>query len=235
VNAGEFPYRMKDLMEQTGLSRQAIHFYIQQGLLPEGKKTGRNMAWYGPEHVTRLLQVRRLQEEMFLPLKAIRAVLDAETEGLDPAKRALLADVGTRLDSTLGRTRPGMVDADDACARRGVPRADLDRMAELGLVVARDGLVTEDSLWLLDLWGQLRAAGFTDKLGFTVDDLQIYEEAIAALFKREYAMIIGRIAGLPPERLAEMLQRGLPLVHSVLVHFHTAHVQNYFATLTEER
>ena len=27
-------YRMKDLCEATGLPRQAIHFYIQQGLLP---------------------------------------------------------------------------------------------------------------------------------------------------------------------------------------------------------
>ena len=35
-------YRMKDLCEATGLPRQAIHFYIQQGLLPAGRKTGRN-------------------------------------------------------------------------------------------------------------------------------------------------------------------------------------------------
>ena len=39
-------YRMKDLCEASGLPRQAIHFYIQQGLLPPGQKTGRNMAWY---------------------------------------------------------------------------------------------------------------------------------------------------------------------------------------------
>ena len=33
-------YRMRDLCSITGLSRQAIHFYIQQGLVPEGTKTG---------------------------------------------------------------------------------------------------------------------------------------------------------------------------------------------------
>ena len=31
-------YRMKDLCEATGLPRQAIHFYIQQGLLPPGAR-----------------------------------------------------------------------------------------------------------------------------------------------------------------------------------------------------
>src|SRR5688500_20290219 len=96
---GARPFRMRDLCEMTGLSRQAIHFYIQQGLVPEGRKTGRNMAWYGPEHVERLQLVRRLQEERFLPLKAIRALLDGETAPLDPAKRALLPDVGARLDA----------------------------------------------------------------------------------------------------------------------------------------
>ena len=54
-------YRMKDLCELTGMSRQAIHFYIQQGLVPEGQKVSRNMAWYGPEHVDRIQQIQRLQ------------------------------------------------------------------------------------------------------------------------------------------------------------------------------
>ena len=42
--AAAHPYRMKDLCELTGLPRQVIHFYIQQGLVPPGVKTGRNMA-----------------------------------------------------------------------------------------------------------------------------------------------------------------------------------------------
>jgi tRNA nucleotidyltransferase (CCA-adding enzyme) len=91
------------------------------------------MAWYGAEHVERIRLVRRLQEEQFLPLKAIRAVLDSETTHLDPGKRNLLAEVGARLDASLTRAVPTTVDAADACARRNVPPADLARMAELGL------------------------------------------------------------------------------------------------------
>jgi DNA-binding transcriptional MerR regulator len=63
-------YRMKDLCEATGLPRQAIHFYIQQELLPPGRKTGRNMAWYTDEHIERLHLIKKLQHEQFLPLKA---------------------------------------------------------------------------------------------------------------------------------------------------------------------
>jgi DNA-binding transcriptional MerR regulator len=222
---------MRDLCELTGLSRQAIHFYIQQGLLPEGTKTGRNMAYYGPEHLERLQLVRRLQEEQFLPLKAIRAVLDSETTHLDPGKRNLLAEVGARLDASLTRAVPTTVDAADACARRNVPPADLARMAELGLVAMRGDQVSSESLWLLDVWGQLRALGFTEAHGFTVDDLQIYEELIAQLFKRETALVLERLPGLPAGELAGMLERALPLVHAVLIHFHTAAVRNFFATV----
>ncbi len=80
VDRAAFPYRMKDLCERTGLLRQVIHFYIQQGLVPEGHKTGRNMAYYGEEHVERILLVRRLQHERFLPLRAIKALLNEQDE-----------------------------------------------------------------------------------------------------------------------------------------------------------
>jgi len=224
---------MKDLCELTGLSRQAIHFYIQQGLVPEGKKTGRNMAWYGPEHVERLQLIRRLQEERFLPLKAIRALLDGETAHLDPQKRSLLTEVGARLDPR--GARPATVDAAEACARHSVTAAELDRLVELGIVVARDEggrrVLSADQLWVLDIWGQLRAAGFTEELGFTVDDVQIYEDAIGKLFQRETALLVDRLAGLPPERVAEMIERVLPLIHATLIHFHTNALRNFFTVL----
>ena len=225
--------RMRDLCEQTGLSRQAIHFYIQQGLVPEGKKTGRNMAWYGPEHVERLQLVRRLQEERLLPLKAIRALLDGETADLDPARRALLTEVGARLAPR--DQRPATVDAAEACARHGVAPAELDRFVELGLIVVRaeEGrmVLASDQLWILDIWGQLRAAGFTAELGFTPDDVQLYEEAIAQLFQRETALLVDRLAGLPPDKVATMIERVMPLIHATLIHFHTTAVRNFFAAL----
>jgi DNA-binding transcriptional MerR regulator len=229
-------YRMRDLCELTGLSRQAIHFYIQQGLVPEGAKTGRNMAWYGPAHVERLRLIRRLQEERYLPLKAIRALFAGETADLAPAQRALLAEVGARLDGTIGAgARPEMVDAAAACARAGVQLDELRRMAAHGLVAVRDDggalEVSSDAVWLLELWGQLRAAGFTAERGFDVPELQIYEEAVTGLFQREVEIAAGRLERIPAEDAAAMLERGLPILHAIFVYFHTAAVRNFFAAL----
>ena len=35
----EWSLKMKDLCELTGLPRQAVHFYIQEGLVPEGDRS----------------------------------------------------------------------------------------------------------------------------------------------------------------------------------------------------
>lgn len=222
-------YKMKDLCELTGLSRQAIHFYIGQGLLPEGKKTGRNMAFYGPEHVERLQLIRRLQEERFLPLKTIRAVLAGEIADLPAPKRAVLTEVAARLAPP---AQP-LVDVDEALARTGVPRADFDRMVELGqIAVVDDGdraQVASEALWLLDLWGQFRGLGFTADLGFTPDDLQMFDEAMAALFRRETSLLVDRLADQPPARVAPMIERVLPLINALLIHLHTTNVRNFFA------
>ncbi|MFN7174973.1 MAG: MerR family transcriptional regulator, partial [Thermaurantiacus tibetensis] len=69
--------RMRDLERASGIGRETIRFYIREGLLPEPVRTARNAALYGEEHLTRLLAIRRLREDRFLPLGVIRVLLDA--------------------------------------------------------------------------------------------------------------------------------------------------------------
>ena len=234
------PYRMKDLCELTGLPRQVIHFYIQQGLVPPGVKTGRNMAYYTPRHVERLQLVRQLQHERFLPLKAIKALLDGQAEAFTPSQRVMLLGVRERLEHTLAREEgraPGeqTVDVAALLARTGVPREDLERAVELGFVATRevDGrlVMAGDQEWLLEVWGQLRAAGLTKELGFVVDDLAIYEEAIGSLFTREVMLVASRIRDLPADRVGEMLERALPLIHTFLTRYHAMRVRHFFQAL----
>jgi DNA-binding transcriptional MerR regulator len=226
VNDGRL--RMKDLCAETGLSRQAIHFYIQEGLLPEGDKTGRNMAWYGPEHVERLRLIRRLQEERLLPLKAIRALLAGDTDALPEGQRNLLAEVASQLPAALGAAARDLSVA-DALARYDVTADELERLIELGLVTAHgDGAHRElgsDAARLLDLWSQFRALGFTRERGFVVDDLVPFVTAAQELVAHETQLLLDRVAHLEPTEVATMIERALPVVHAALVHFHTAAVR----------
>jgi DNA-binding transcriptional MerR regulator len=232
VNSNESRLRMKDLCNETGLSRQAIHFYIQAGLLPEGDKTGKNMAWYGPAHVERLRLIRRLQEERLLPLKTIRALLDGDTDELPEAQRNLLAEVSSQLPAGFAGAPARDLLVRDALARYDLTADELERMIELGLVGARGTGATReltgDAARLLDLWSQFRAAGFTPERGFVVDDVAPFMTAARELVTHEAQLMLARLSHLPPAEVAPMIERVLPIVHATLVHFHTAAVRTVF-------
>jgi len=233
----ERPYRMKDLCQLSGLPRQSIHFYIQQGLLPPGDKTGRNMAWYGLEHVERLHVIRKLQHERFLPLRAIRALLDGREAHFSPEQRRLIREVRAELAGTLmasGADTPRGVEADAIGLAHGVSRREVDRMVELGVLGAaesEDGrlLIASDDAWMVENLGKIRAAGLTEDLGFRVDDLLFFVEAVDALFDQEMALLSERVAHLPPARVARMIEQTLPLVHDCLVRYHAARARRFFA------
>lgn len=68
--------RIKDLISQTGVSRETIHYYLREGLLPPSRKTKANQAVYGQEHVERLQLIKDLQERFFLPLTVMKKIFD---------------------------------------------------------------------------------------------------------------------------------------------------------------
>ncbi len=236
------PYRlrMKDLCEATGLPRQAIHFYIHEGLLPPGHKTGRNMAFYGDEHVARLKLIKNLQHERFLPRKAIKALLDGQESEFSGAQRRLLGEIKQRFTtSSLAHTRGApepTVLAEDAAAHAGVPRADLLRAIELGILGAREDeagrtLIAGGDQWLLDAWGEIRRLGYADELGLRIDDVAMLQEVVDDLFNREATLLVSRMDRMSPERGAEMIERALPIVHRLLTGLHTKKINAFFATL----
>lgn len=235
-------YKMKDLCDKASVSRQLVHFYIQQGLLPEGKKTGKNMAYYSESHLERLLLVRRLQHEHFLPLKAIRALLEERDEVFSPAQQRHMRDVRAALSEAVAPSGPRKtVDAVALAERLGLPISDLDEMVEAGLLVvaeeqdlktgARRKVIASDDAWLLEHFAELRCVGFTAERGFHAKDLAIYDEAIHKLVARELRLLSPRIAPLPPAEAAALLEKALPVVGSLLARLHSARAQNLFASL----
>jgi len=67
--------KISDLIRETGVPKQTIHYYIQKGLLPKPRKLGSNSAEYGPAHVERIRLIKELQEHYFLPLAVIKKIL----------------------------------------------------------------------------------------------------------------------------------------------------------------
>lgn len=68
--------RMKDIVERTGENKSTILHYIRLGLLPDPCRTSKNMAYYPESYIELINIIRTLQSRFFLPLHAIKRILD---------------------------------------------------------------------------------------------------------------------------------------------------------------
>jgi DNA-binding transcriptional MerR regulator len=228
---------MADLCRITSLPRQAIHFYIHEGLVPPGRKIGRNNSRYGEVHVERIRIVRQLQNERFLPLKAIRAVIDGRDEAFTTEQLDLLGDVKRRLASTLAkpRARGRRVAVRTLLERHGLDQRDLDDLVGSRVIEIERGPrgtlhVAAADAWAFALLGQVRKAGFARDLGFDAKLLRVYERAVTALVDREWRALSRRLSNVPPDRVTAMLEKAMPLVHEFFARYHAKKVGDFFAS-----
>ena len=235
----DWPYKMADLCRLTGMPRQAIHFYIHEGLVPPGRKTGRNTARYGEVHVERIRIVRQLQSERFMPLKAIRAVLDGQDDAFTPAQRGV-----HRRRQAQALVDPGEAARRAPAGRRPrAPRAQRPRAAPISTTscdpassqVERGPRGTCASRRTTPGPSRCSATSAAPASrttsASTTELLRVYERAVAALVEREWRAVTGRLAGLPPDRVAAMLEEAMPLVHEFFARYHAKKVRDFFATM----
>jgi DNA-binding transcriptional MerR regulator len=62
-------FRLEDLARAADVSARTVRYYVQRGLLPAPEFRGKDTA-YGPEHLSRLRVIKRLQQER-LPLEGL--------------------------------------------------------------------------------------------------------------------------------------------------------------------
>lgn len=225
--------RMRDLVRESGLPRETIHFYMQQGLLPAPLETGRNTAIYGPEHLERLRRIRVLQEQQFLPLRAIRAVLD-ETAGEDftPEQEDLVRRVRATLSGWVDAQQHPRVPVSSFVPKR-VPAAELRELVREGLVAIRGtiatGTVTEDDAVILECWAQFREAGLGPQQGIAPAELRLFDDAMERLVEREARMALRAYQGTTAEDLSRMVEQSAPIVGRLLVALHRKRLRRFLA------
>ncbi|MEW5722616.1 MAG: MerR family transcriptional regulator [Thermodesulfobacteriota bacterium] len=91
--------KISELARRAQVSTRTIHFYVQEGLLPPPFKTARNMAYYHPSSVQKVLAIRKAQAERFLPLVVIGRLLKEsgyDYSVLNGAKSAALEEESSR-------------------------------------------------------------------------------------------------------------------------------------------
>jgi DNA-binding transcriptional MerR regulator len=141
--------RVEQLSAEAGVSVDTIRYYQSKGLLAPPRRQGR-FAWYGDEHLDRMVRIRSLQERGFT-LATIVRLLNGDLDAADEALVAELTGAGPAAgvvhgsptgeprpaDSAVPQGGPSAVGLtlDDLAERTGVPLALLKAVEAEGLLV----------------------------------------------------------------------------------------------------
>ncbi|WP_029919598.1 MerR family transcriptional regulator [Nevskia soli] len=237
------PYRIKDLTEITGISKEAVRFYITQGLLPPAVKTAHNMGWYSDRHVELLRFIQKLQTEQFLPLKAIRALLNGD-QNLDftDAQGRAFEDMRRKIAA---ENRDLTVSDDPArlAQELGLSRWEQKELRALG--IAAGGTVSISDVEITRQWIAIRDAGLSLERGFSPANLGYLKDIVEIALRSELQLFADRIRELDSEEAAKVIDIVIPALNRIFALFHERRVESFLkelslgrlaaATVTERR
>jgi len=209
--------KMRDLVRATGVTREAIRFYIREGLLPEPVRPAKNVAYYDDSFVERIKLIKDLQQKHFLPLHVIKSIVAGDRTPPPLEIEALLALDG-RLAPKASEAAPERLSA--LAERLGLPVRELQELAETGAVeiVTHDGdhWLESGSVRIAELWRAFRAAGFTSERGFSPANLSLYVEMARWLAREELRLFSRSITPIEREETVRMAESGIELGNQLL-------------------
>jgi DNA-binding transcriptional MerR regulator len=195
--------KMSELAERSGVSAGTIKHYLREGLLGQGDdvvRTSRNMAYYPPDYVERIRTIKRLQEERFMPLRAIKDALERAAADRDDER----------------------VSVAEARRRYEIPQNALDRLKDIGVLTPTARGYDADDIKIVEAISRFRAGGYDEALGFTVYDTLRYQEALAPLVEEEVRVLLERVAGeVSVDRAVEIVASGAEPLRDLIGAMHS--------------
>lgn len=171
-------FKMKDLVDATGVPKATILHYLREGLLPEPVKTSTNMAYYDRLSVARIRLIRQLQRHHRLKLSEIRRVLE---ESVDEEELSMRASLNELIFGPL--QTEGDFDLPAFCEATGLSRDQVQQLlrAKLLLPTQEDRFDQGDAVM-----GRMYAGGMA--AGVQLDDMVYYVELGEKIVDHEMAL-----------------------------------------------
>lgn len=231
------PLKMKDLEARTDVSREAIHFYLREGLLPEPERPKRNVALYTEEHVNRIRLIKQLQEERFLPLSVIRELLSRADVAAEAGGG--LAAFELTLSSLLNGDAPEPDQPLEAVAERsGMDSGAVRALVEAGVIQAnvRDGVEHLDfrDAAIVEHWGRLLESGFRDLPGYDETYLARFAQAIEPVAAAEVDLFLETFGSELTGEAAARATRGIAIANEIFSRMRTQALMRALAARVAE-
>jgi len=197
--------KISELAEGADVPVATVRHYLREGLLPEGVKTSRNMAYYPPDFVERIRLIKRLQEQRFMPLRVIKELLDSSNGDLE--RLSAFAESGDALlQRALG---PDQRTSEVEVLRRfEIPERALRRLAEVGVLSPNDDGYSQTDVNIVEAVSRFRAAGWNERTGFGARDVARLMNGLEPVITDELGLLMERFSALGPERAQDIVEGG---------------------------
>ena len=207
--------RVGELSRRSGVSLPSIKYYLREGLLPAGERTGPNQADYGEAHLRRLRLIRALLDVGGLSVAGTRDVLAAVDDPDAPLMHVLgAASFGLPGSPGTGPDGAGSADADAAEVPADDPRAIAGR--RLAGLVARRGWLTDDRnpAWT----GAVEVLATAERLeeGALSSSLDAYAAAVEQIAAHDVDLVLARGGATGREGIVEGVVVGTVLGDTLL-------------------
>ena len=236
-------FRMAELVRRTGLKKETIHFYINNGLLPRPLKTEKNMAYYDESYVDRLKQIKELQLKYFLPLKVIKEIVAQTDAEISTAEMDLLK-VGVsglmQLQELRRTCKPQTLD--ELSARTGLPKDEILEMERCEMISSIQGqkgtkVYQENDIKVVEAFAGIRKGGLTKELGFEVDQFRMQSDVISALAIEEVKDFARKLRGRFPRDaglLGKIGENAIETVNLFICHLRRKKILEVAQALAED-
>jgi DNA-binding transcriptional MerR regulator len=170
--------KIGELVKQTQVSKETIHYYVREGLLPRPRKLGKNVAEYKASYVERIRLIKELQDHCFLPLSVIKSILKFEKGS---PEREWFLQLHTDYFRPVDKLLPTEIVGEDEFRKAtGLGRLWLAKMEEWRIITPeiRNGQksYSQDDLTLGKVVVDMDKFGLGPKDGFDPEALKVYRD-----------------------------------------------------------
>lgn len=215
--------KIRDLVQHTGVSKETVHFYIREGLLPKPLKRGRNIAEYDDSYVERIRFIKELQDRHFLPLAVIKNILkkqknSSEWQSLLNLRKEYFRPIDQFLPNEVAGEEPFL-------KATGLGKKWLVKMEEWEIITpeVRNGqkVYSQDDITLGKLIVEMDSIGLGAVEGFDPEALKRYRdkfrEIVISSHKHYIEVALGKLI---PEEFSKRVIRGREIMSIFFYHLY---------------
>ena len=215
--------KIRDLVQHSRVSKETIHFYIREGLLPKPLKRGRNIAEYDDSYVERIRFIKELQDRHFLPLAVIKNILKKQKNS---SEWQSLLNLRREYFRPIDQFLPNEISGEELFLKAtGLGRKWLSKMEEWEIITPeiRNGqkVYAQDDITLGKLIVEMDTIGLGAIEGFDPEALKHFRDKFREIVILSHKYYIEAALGkLFPEEFSKRVVQGREIMSIFFYHLY---------------